>query len=210
MDIVSRERFITLLQARGSETLREHLRRLSWEAILEDGEWAVHEGDWVSTGVWRLPTVHMLVLGSVVCDGLVDLGPETGDVPIGDRGGTLWIIGDLRCRDFTSDYNTAVFVDGSMTVSGLAITAFVHALLLVTGDFTAYFFFGQDIRADVGGRAVMEYGDGYALPLGYHDAELQAIVPCETREASLALLDVEPYAIGAELAAKLRLNQHFR
>jgi hypothetical protein len=56
----------------------------------------------------------------------------------------------------------------------------------------------------------MEYGDGYALPLGYNDAAAQVINPRHKREASLALLNLDDEEGVDELVAKLRRGEHFR
>jgi hypothetical protein len=206
MKVVTRDEFVTLLQTRGSEKLQEHLPRYDVDMILGRGVCAVHEGNLSQSADWRLATDNLLVLGSLSCRGLVDIAPEGHD----GWGGSLWVLGDLRCRNIAGYYGACVVVDGDLIVAELAVAAFEDSMLLVTGDFTARFFYGQDIWAEVGGRAAMEYGDGYALPLGYDNAAAQAINPRHERNASLALLNLDDEEGAEELAAKLRRGEHFR
>ena len=206
MKVVTRDEFVALLHSRASAKLQPLLRRYDLDMILGRGECAVHEGDLSPTGEWRLTTANLLVLGSMTCPGLVDLAPDD----LLEWGGSLWVFGDLRSRNFAGHYGAATFVDGDLTVAELAVTAFEDSMLLVTGDFTAHFFYGSDIWADVGGRAVMEYGVGYALPIGYVNAEGQAIDPRQSRTASLALLNLDDEELSEGLVAKIRRGEHFR
>ncbi len=206
MKTVSRDEFVALLLSRGSAKLQEHLPRLDLGMIIPTGECAVHEGDLVLPADWQRPVDNLLVLGSITCDGLVHLAREGSD----EWGGSLWVFGDPRCRNFAGHYATPVVVDGNLTVTELAVTAFEDSMLLVTGDFTAHFFYGIDIWAEVGGRAVMEYGDGYALPIGYDNAAAQVISPRHTREESLELLNLDEGESSEELVDKMRRGTHFR
>jgi hypothetical protein len=204
--IVPRNEFVNLLQTRGSKKLQEHLPRYDVDMILGRGECAVHEGGLTQSEDWRLVTPNLLVLGSLSCGGLVDIAPEGS----GDWGGSLWTLGDLKCRNFAGHFGASVIVDGDLIVAELAVQAFEDSMLLVTGDFTARFFYGEDIWAEVGGKAVMEYGDGYALPLGFDNAKAQAVNPRHKRRASLALLNLDDEEGAEELVAKLRRGEHFR
>lgn len=206
MKIVPRDEFITLLHSRGSKKLRDHLPRYDVDMILGKGECAVHEGTLTQSESWRPGTRNLLVIGALNCSGLVDIAPQGNR----DWGGSLWTLGDLRCQNFAGHYGAAVIVDGDFIVNGLAVQAFEDSMLLVTGDFTAHFFYGQDIWAEVGGNSIMDYGDGYALPLDYDNAEAQAVYPRHQRKASLALLNLGDEEGAEELAGKLRRGEHFR
>jgi hypothetical protein len=206
MKTVSRDEFVALLRSRCSAKLRDNLPRFDVDMILGANEFAVREGDLVLPADWQRGAVNLLVLGSITCDGLIDVAREGSD----EWGGSLWVFGDLRCRNFAGHYATPVVVDGNLTVTELAVTAFEDSMLLVSGDFTAHFFYGIDIWAEVGGRAVMEYGDGYALPLGYDNAAAQVINPRHTREESLALLNLDEGETSEELVDKMRRGTHFR
>jgi len=166
MRVVTRDEFVTLLQTCGSEKLQQHLPRYDLDVILGAGKCAVHDGNLSQSADWRRTTTNVLVIGSLSCGGLVDIAPEGSS----DRGGSLWVLGDLRCRSFAGHYGVSAIIDGEFVVTELAVIAFEHSMLLVTGDFTSHFLYGLDIWAEVGGHAAMEYGHGYALPLAYKNA----------------------------------------
>ena len=205
MKIVPREEFVALLKSRCSAKLREHLPRYDLSIMLGRGECAVHEGDLSLAGNWQPTVDNLLVLGSITCGGLLHAAREGSE-----WGGSLWIFGDLRCRHFAGHSGTSVVVDGDLAVAELAVAAFEDATLIVTGDFAARYYYGLDIWVDLGGSASMEYGDGYALPLGYTDAEAQAILPRNDFESSPVQLNLDAGEEGVELVAKLRRSEHFR
>jgi hypothetical protein len=62
---------------------------------------------------------------------------------------------------------------------------------VLAGDLKAKFFYGEDIWAEVGGAASMDYGDGYCLPIGYADVASEATEPKHDRDASLARLNLD-------------------
>ena len=77
-----------------------------------------------------------------------------------------------------------------MAASDLLCNAFDDSALVVTGNLTTKFFHGRDMWAEIGGRASMEFGDGYCLPIGYTAAAAQAVYPKHGAAASRALLNV--------------------
>lgn len=205
MKVVTRDEFVMLLRTRGSETLQKQLARFDLDMILGRGECAVHEGNLTASADWRLTTNNLLVQGAMSCGGLVDIAPDDRGVK-GNWGGSLWTLGDLKCRNLANHYGASVVVDGDLNVAELAVSAFGDSMLLVTGNFSTYFYYGLDIWVELGGQAAMEYGDGYALPLGYDNAAAQAIKPRHNRKESLALLNFDDGV--DELVAKLRLNEY--
>ena len=208
MKIVKRDVFVALLWARCSPKLAAQLQRYDLDMMTRRGEYAVHEGDLIIATDWQPTVENLLVLGSITCEGLVHVALE--DCSEWDWGGSLWVLGDLKCRHFASHDGRSVVVDGNLTVSELAVAAFEDYTLMVAGDFTAHFYYGDDIWADVGGRAVMEYGNGYALPFGYDNAEVQCVYPKFNLETSLARLNLDGEEMAEELVAKIRLGKHFR
>jgi len=83
------------------------------------------------------------------------------------------------------------FIDGDLEAEDLILNSYEDSSLSVTGTLKTYFFHGQDIWATVGIGAFMEYGVGYCLPMGYSNAEAQAIMPRHDEETSLGLLDFD-------------------
>lgn len=208
MNVVTRDAFAALLQKHGSLDFQKQLSRFDLDMILGRGECTVHEGNLITSGDWRRAIDNILVLGSISCDGLIDISTDDRGVS-GDWGGSLWTLGNVRCRNLAGHYGASVIVDGSLIVDELTVAAFEDSMLWVTGDFSTRFFFGMDIWAEVGGRVDIEYGDGYALPIGYHNAAAQVIKPRHDRKSSQALLNLEDQGVD-DLVAKLRRAEHFR
>jgi hypothetical protein len=206
MNAVSRDEFVALLRSRCSARLREHLLQYDLDVMLGQGGFAVHEGDLAPEEDWHPGADNLLVLGSITCGGVVSIAPEG----VGGWGGSLWVLGNVRCRHLAGRPGAPLVADGNLTVAGVAVVAFEDSMLVVAGDFAAQVFYGLDIWANVGGRAVMEYGVGYALPFGYDDAASQAIMPRRGRDAALALLNLECEEAAEELVAKLRRGEHSR
>jgi hypothetical protein len=100
------------------------------------------------------------------------------------------VLGDVICKSFFNEYGKCTFVDGKLEASDLLCNAFGDSALVVTGDLTTKFFYGEDLWAEIGGRASMEYGDGYCLPIGYTAAAAQAIMPEHDEATSRALLNL--------------------
>lgn len=206
MKVVERDVFVALLKSRCSPKLLAQMQKYDLDMMIGRGECAVQEGDLTIATDWQPTVDNLLVLGSITCEGLVDVALEG----CSEWGGSLWIFGELKCRHFAGHFGTSVVVDGNLTVSELAVAAFEDSALIVVGDFTAHFYYGDDIWADVGGRAVIEYGNGYALPFGYDNAEAQSVNPKFDLETSLARLNLDGEEMAEELVAKIRLGKHFR
>jgi hypothetical protein len=108
-----------------------------------------------------------------------------------DEGGLFIVLGNVTCHSFFNEYGKCSFVDGRLEARDLLANAIGDSALVVTGDLKTKFFYGEDIWAEAGGTASMEFGDGYRLPIGYSDAASEAIEPKHDRDASLARLDLD-------------------
>ena len=180
------EQFIETLHSSGSDAFRKTAAPYDLKMILSDYECHIHEGDLSLMGDWQPKQANLIVLGSVACAGLVNLAPTSRTV---DEGGSLWIFGHLKCEHFASYYGKGVFVDGDMSVAGLAINAFEHACLVVIGSFDAGYFHGDDVWVEAGGSISMDFGQGYGLPIDYQDAVRQAVRPKHDVHSSLKRLN---------------------
>lgn len=186
MRLVPAEQFITTLQSSGSTEYRKVVARYDLRMMLSHYECHVHDGDLVLTGDWQPEQANLIVFGSVVCAGLVNFAPASKAV---DEGGSIWIFGDLKCEHFANYYRKDVFVDGKMSVAGLAINSFADACLVVLGSFDVGYFYGNDIWVEAGGAISMAYGQGYGLPIGYKDAARHAVLPKHDPRASIERLN---------------------
>ena len=149
----------------------------------------VHQSDLRISGDFTAPGFYTLIIGNLTVDGHVSLqNPYDKGF---DEGGLFVVIGDVRCRSFSNEYGKVAFIDGDLEAEHLILNSYEDSSLSVTGTLKTYFFHGQDIWATVGIGAFMEYGVGYCLPMGYSNAEAQAIMPRHDEETSLGLLDFD-------------------
>ena len=163
----------------------------------------VHRGS-VSATSFRAPEFNTLILGDLNVEGLLDLsaGYEQG-------AGTFVVLGNVTCRDMIGERCDQVFVDGDLSVPGLLLNAFPDSSLTVAGSIKTRFFYGWDTWGTVGRGADMDYGDCYCLPIGYADAESEAIRPRHDSRRSRELLVVDELRddVSRELATLLRGRQ---
>lgn len=149
-------------------------------------DYQIHRGPLMLAGTFTAPGFLTLVIGDLTVDGLIDLqNPYDKGF---DEGGLFIVMGDVTCRSFANEFGKCAVIDGTLKVRDMLVNHFEDSALVVTGDLTTHFFYGQDIWAEVGGVASMEYGEGYCLPIGYNDASTQAIYPKHDEEESLELL----------------------
>jgi hypothetical protein len=184
---VTREIFLSEMESVGSARFQRALKRIDYELAFPDYSWAdwlIHRGDLTRDQDFSAPGYNLLVLGDLTAKGLVDLNCAECD-----EGGFCAIIGYVTCRAFTNHYAKATIVDGDLVASEMIINAYEDSGLWVTSDLRTKFFYGEDIWAEVGGRADMEYGIGYCLPLGYIEAAGHVIRPHHNEEESRQLLN---------------------
>lgn len=148
----------------------------------------IHLGDLRTSGHFEAPGFYTLITGSLHVDGIVDLhNPYDKGF---DEGGLFVVLGDVVCDAFFNEYGKCSFVDGKLDARELVVNAFGDSALVVTGNLTTNFFYGQDMWVEIGGRASIEYGDGYCLPIGYGDAAVEAVRPRQDADTSLARLNL--------------------
>jgi len=154
----------------------------------------VYEGDLTVSGNFTAPAFYTLILGNLVVDGLVSLqNPYDKGF---EEGGLFVVAGDVRCRSFSQEFGKVAFIDGDLEASDLILNFHDDASLNVIGTLKTNFFYSAGTWAEVGSGASMEYGVGVCLPLGWTNADLEAIEPRHDEETSLSLLDVDdPEAI---------------
>jgi hypothetical protein len=107
-----------------------------------------------------------------------------------DAGGLFVVIGNVECDVFAGQFGKQIFIDGNLEATQMILNAFEDSSLTVAGNLRTRFFYGWDIWANVGGRAEMEYGNGYCMPFGVRNAEREAIRPRHDVETSQRLLNV--------------------
>jgi hypothetical protein len=203
---VTPEQFVALLKRHGSSALMAWLDRIDLRRLLRgSGSYGVHDGNIEKSGKWNPESEHLLVLGTITSQSVSSVSPSSSS----DEGGSLWVLGDLTCKHFANSYGKAVFIDGSMAVSGIAVNAFEDASLVVTGDLQAKFYYGSDIWVEVGGDISLEYGLGYALPLGYRNAGEQAVYPSHDKEASMTLLKLRGRREADSLVERINRDEDF-
>jgi hypothetical protein len=166
-----------------SQKFKEQYARFAPFEPSGDDHCFVHRGSLTVSGNFTAPGFFTLIIGDLTVDRLVDLDNPEGF----DEGGLFIVIGNVSCRVFSGHYGKCSFVDGNLVASELILNAYEDSSLLVTGDLRTKFFYGEDICAQVGGVAEMEYGEGYCLPIGYRNAAEQAIRARHDTESHLVL-----------------------
>jgi hypothetical protein len=182
---VSRDEFDRVLEkSKASSTFREQFAR--YEPQYYEGangpDCMVHLGPLKMNGHFEAPGFFTLVTGDLHVDGTIDL-QNSYDKGF-DEGGLFIVLGDVVCHSFFNEYGKCTFVDGRLEARDLLVNAFEDSALVVI-------FFGEDLWAEVGGNATMEYGYGYCLPIGYADSVDEQLLPKHGRERSLLLLNFE-------------------
>jgi hypothetical protein len=181
---VSREEFEQALKkSTASPRFRKQYARFAPHVA---DSYMLHLGHLKTAGHFRAPGYCTLITGNLHVDGMVDLQNPDGY----DEGGLFIVLGDLVCHSFFNEYGKCAFVDGNLDARDLLVAAFGDSALVVTRHLSTNFFYGEDIWAEVGAGATMEYGAGYCLPIGYTAAAAEAITPNHGEEASLALLNL--------------------
>jgi hypothetical protein len=183
-----------------SQTFRkQYARYISFDPFT-DTDAMVNDGD-VRAASFKAPALCTLILGDLIVDDVVDL-----QTPY-DEGRLFVVIGNVRCRHFINEYGTNCFVDGNLEASQAILNGFEDASLNVIGDLKTKLFIGCDICAEVGGATDMDYGVGYALPLGYTDAGRQSIRPRHDEDATVGIVtrkaQPEGYVLDAQGFADL-------
>ena len=183
---ISPQDFCATMAERGSPALA---REFAGTTLADPASWptdevVVHRGPLTLAGGFRPPAFNTLILGDLVAEGFVDA--DDGN----DAGGLFVVIGNVACDVFAGHFGKYTFVDGNLDARRMILSSFADSALFVTGNLRTHFFYGWDICAQVGGRAEMEYGDGYCLPFGCRDAEREAIRPRHDAETSRRLLNV--------------------
>jgi hypothetical protein len=155
----------------------------------------IYQGDLTVSGHFTAPGFYTLILGNLVVDGHISLqNPYDKGF---DEGGLFVVIGHVRCRSFSNEYGKVAFIDGDLEANDLILNSYEDSALTVIGTLKTYFFYGQDMWAEVGNGAAMEYGVGYCRPIGHEHAAGEFIEPRHDEETSSRLLSFDdPKAIN--------------
>ena len=188
---VSREEFKdALADSAASPAFREvYGRFISFDKLL-DNEAMVHDGDLRVRGSFRVPALCTLITGDLIVDDVIDLQTDY------DAGGLFIVIGNVKCRHFISEYEAQGFVDGDLEARDSIINGFSDSSLNVIGTLRTRLFIGCDIWASVGAGAIMDYGVGYCLPIGYSNAAAAAIEPQHSEDATARIVTPVPKTEG--------------
>ena len=156
----------------------------------EGPDYRIHDGDLIVDGHLTNLGFNTLVTGSITATGFVDLrNPHTEPNNLGfDEGGLFISAGGLSCRALSGEGGKCVFIDGDVRATEFILNAFEDSSMVVSGQLATQFFLGDDIWAEVGNGADVEYGIGYCLPIGYTNAARQAINPRRTKQQSITAL----------------------
>lgn len=183
-----------LVNCTTSDTFRDVMSRLMSFDDWMDTQAAVHEGPLRVTS-FAVPALCTLIIGDLDVVDVLDLQSDS-------ERGLLIVIGNVRCRHFISDYDCCTIVDGDLEASQSLINGFPDSGLWVTGTLQTHLFIGFDIWAEVGLGAIMDYGIGYCLPIGYADAVAEAINPLHGEEETARLVAPEPATNGYGFSTK--------
>jgi len=172
----------------------------------EEGYW-LHRGNLTVSGDFTAPGFCTLIVGDLTVDGLVSLDNPSG----WDEGGLFIVLGSVHCKAFGNHYGKCGFVDGDLEAEDLIVNAYEDCSLIVIGSLKTFYFLGHDIWVEVGAGAVMNYGQGFCLPIGYTEAPDQVIEPQHDETVSEELIggddDEEPIDVAAVWAAVRRARK---
>lgn len=178
-----------LADCAASDTFRDVMSRLMSFDDWMDTQAAIHDGPLRVAGSLAAPALCTLVTGDLDVEDVLDLQND------GERG-LFIVIGTVRCRHFISDYECCSVVDGDLEASQSLINGFPDSGLWVIGTLQTRLFIGFDIWAEVGREAIMDYGIGYCLPIGYADAVAEAINPLHSEEETARVVVPQPAKDG--------------
>jgi hypothetical protein len=170
-------------------------RFVSFDAKMNQSA-AVHDGPLKVADSLTVPALCTLITGGLEVGGVLDLQNEW------DGGGLFIVTGNVCCQHFISDYACCSFIDGDLDATQSLINGYFDSSLTVMGTLSTRLFIGADIWAEVGAGAVMDYGAGYCLPIGYSVAGAEAIVPRHSEEETLRLVLPAPNPKGYLLRAE--------
>jgi hypothetical protein len=171
-----------LADCAASPLFREVMSRLSSFDESMDCEAAIHVGPLRVGESLTAPALCTLITGDLDVADVLDLCRDD------DGWGLFIVIGNLRCRHFISDYGCNSIIDGDLAASESLINGFEDSGLWVTGTLRTHLFIGADIWAEVGAGAVMDYGEGYCLPIGYRSAGAEAIHPLHSEQETTRIV----------------------
>jgi hypothetical protein len=186
---ISPRDFCDAISRRGSPALAREFARFtvadpaSWQLPAET---LVHHGPLTLMDGFKPPAFNTLILGDLFVEGFV----HAEEARPYDGGGLFVVIGNVECDVFAGQFGKQTFIDGNLEATQIILNAFEDSSLTVAGNLRTRFFYGWDIWANVGGRAEMEYGNGYCLPFGFRDAGREAIRPRHDVAASERLLNM--------------------
>lgn len=189
------------ISSKGSKPFREHFERLCDLSYFIDRDGAIAYAQSRADTSFKPPASCTMVVGDLAVDGIVDLGPGT------DEPGLFIVLGNLRCHSLIGGDHVIILIDGDLTAQDAVVNGFEHASLSVMGTLRTKLFIGEDVWAMVGGKAVMEYGDGYCLPLDYDDAEVEAIRPVNGKSETIAVVSLPPRPRGYFLSSDAFANR---
>jgi hypothetical protein len=178
-----------------SHTFREVMSRLMSFDDWMNTQAAIHEGPLKIAGSLRAPALCTLITGDLDVEDVVDVRND-------EERGLFIVVGDVRCRHFIGYYDSCSIVDGDLDARQSVINGFSDSGLWVTGALRTRLFIGFDIWAEVGAGAVMDYGIGYCLPIGYSDAAEEAINPLHDEEETARVVVPKPAESGYGFEAK--------
>jgi hypothetical protein len=168
-----------------SYTFREVMSRLISLDDWMDTQAAIHEGPLQVAGSLEAPALCTLIIGDLDVEDVLDIRNDA-------EHGLFIVVGNVRCRHFISYYGCCSIVDGDLDASESLMNGFPDSGLWVTGALHTRLFIGFDIWAEVGAGAVMDYGIGYCLPIGYVDAAAEAINPLHSEEETERVVVPKP------------------
>lgn len=187
--------FHEAIGAHSSEAFRAKLETFCDFSQFIDQDGAIAFAHCKAEGGFKPPASCTMIVGDLTVEGVVDVGPGT------DEPGLFIVLGNVTCRSLLGGDNVIILVDGHLEAKEAIVNGFEHASLSVMRTLRTKLFVGEDIWAEVGDGAVMEYGCGYCLPLGYGDAQHQAIGPIKGKAETLAIVSVPPRPTGYFLSS---------
>jgi hypothetical protein len=174
-----------LANSEASPLFHEVMSRLVSFDDLMNAQAAIHDGPLRVAGSLTAPALCTLITGDLDVEDVLDVQND-------QERGLFIVLGNVRCRHFISCYDTCSIIDGDLDPSQSLINGFPDSGLWVTGALHTRLFIGFDIWAEVGAGAIMDYGIGYCLPIGYVDAAAEAINPLHGEEETARIVVPKP------------------
>jgi len=173
--------FREIMSDLGSEAFRKQYNRYTHPSD-EEFEYYIYVGDINSDTMLQTVDAYMLVIGNIKTT-LLNIND-----PYDTEGGEFIVIGNVECDYYQHQFGKSTFIDGNLKVNKVLNDAFDDSAIIIINDLDVEFYYASNAWATVGGKVTLQYGFGYAFPIGYTNPKTESINPIHSEKESAAFL----------------------